>query len=156
MSNRRPIHPIFRTLAATLVATAACSTVHAPAPVHASAAAAGVTVTAPRGHRKVVVDRRRRVLLDGRLQISLEDGRAVTRPLWRRDGKALVFVQRKGAQLLAVAFFVEGRRTVVQQLPASRLRLSGSKAWKLFWISQQRVGIGPHEAAPRVVFITRS
>ena len=100
-------------------------------------------------------DRKHRVELCTSGQLALDGqripltGTLLGRPAWRRDGRALAFLQRSGAgmQLLIVLLDVDPLTPLVWSLPS----LTTGTLREVFWIGPQRVGIGEKMLVPRVV-----
>jgi hypothetical protein len=92
------------------------------------------------------------VFTDGRVRLNghhvlCREGQLLGAPVWRRDSRALAFLQRSTIGLrLHVLPDLEATRPLVWTIPALAERQS-----HLFWIAAQRVGVGPAALMPRVV-----
>jgi hypothetical protein len=103
-------------------------------------------VVAPDRTRFVEVFADGRVRLDGHHVLNRE-GQLLGVPVWRRDSRALAFLQRSPHGLqLHVLPDLETVRPLVWTIPALVER-----QLHLFWIAAQRVGVGPAVLMPRVV-----
>jgi hypothetical protein len=105
-----------------------------------------VNISSPDRRQVVEVNRRGRVVLNGK-QVRSGPGKALSRPVWRRDSGAVAFLQRShyGLQLVVVPE-LDPRHPLVWQLPSTADRLR-----KVFWISARRLGVGEKELVPRLV-----
>ena len=103
-------------------------------------------VTSPDRQQVAVVTRRGRVKVNGRL-VRSGQGQALGQPVWRRDSRAVAFLQRSrhGMQLVVLPE-LDPRHPLVWQLPSTASRLR-----RVFWISAKQLGIGAREMVPRLV-----
>ena len=98
-------------------------------------------------HRQVVqVTRTGRVKINGK-PVQSGPGTPLFRPVWRRDSRALAFLQRSphGTQLVVLPS-LDPRHPLVWQLPSTADELR-----TVFWISQRQLGVGATELMPRLV-----
>jgi hypothetical protein len=104
-------------------------------------------VHSPDGRHRIELGAAGRVHLDGRPLSSA--GKPLSAPVWRRDSRALAFLQRGevGLQLVVVLLDVDPWRPLVWSLPS----LAGSSCRHLFWIAPQRIGVGEKALVPRLV-----
>ena len=88
------------------------------------------------------------VLVDGRPVWSApQPARMVSAPVWRRDGRAVAWVERDGREtrLVVVSWIGSSPGALPWPLPALASRD------RVFWASSNRVVVGPHLLAPRAV-----
>jgi hypothetical protein len=87
----------------------------------------------------------------GRRLVRAERGK-VKSLVWRRDSRALAYLQRTELGLLLVVLpRLDSHRPLTWRLPAHAQDLS-----RIFWISDTRIGVGNRELVPRVVVSWRS
>jgi len=100
------------------------------------------------GQRRVAaVSRRGDVRVDGRM-VRCGSGRVVGQPAWRPDGGALALLQRSSRGLrLCVVLLEPGPGTpLTWWLPQQSEQLT-----RVFWVGQDRVGVGYRALVPRIV-----
>jgi len=103
----------------------------------------------PNGLHKALVTVRG-VMLDRHL-IRAERGKVKT-VVWRRDSRALAYLQRTDLGLqLVVMPRLDSLRPLTWRLPSHAQDLS-----RIFWISDTRIGVGARELVPRVIISWRS
>jgi len=117
-----------------------------PTPRRAAHPNASYEVTSPDRRKVVLVTGQGRVKVDGKL-VRSGPGKPLCRPVWRRDSRALAFLQhsRHGTQLV-VLHDLDPRHPLIWQLPSTADRLR-----KVFWISRRQLGVGANELMPRLV-----
>jgi len=103
-------------------------------------------VASPDGRHTAALTRRGRVMLDGRT-VRSGPGQALAGPVWRRDSRALAFLQRtaNGMQLVVVPG-LDAAAPLVWLLPSTAATLR-----KVFWISSRQLGVGHNEVVPKLV-----
>lgn len=103
-------------------------------------------ISSPDRQQVVTVTRQGRVRINGQL-VRSGAAQALGSPVWRRDSRAVAFLQRSrhGMQLVVLPE-LDPRHPLVWQLPSTADRLR-----KLFWISARQLGIGVQELIPRLV-----
>jgi hypothetical protein len=105
--------------------------------------------TSPDGSHKALITVRGVML--GRRLVRAERGQ-VKSLVWRRDSRALAYLQRTDLGLqLVVLPRLDSLRPLTWRLPAHAQDLS-----RIFWISDTRIGVGNRELVPRVVVSWRS
>jgi len=94
----------------------------------------------------VEVTERGRIRVDGRHVAG--GGKLTGGVAWRRDSRAFAFLARIGGglQLVVVPDLAEAAQPLVWPLPPV-----SDVATQVFWISAQRVGVGPKPLLPRIV-----
>jgi hypothetical protein len=87
------------------------------------------------------------VRVDGR-RVSAAGDQLLGSVVWRRDSRALAFLARgaSGLRLVVVPDLAETDPPLIWHLPPIS---DGARA--VFWISSQRVGVGPRPLTPRIV-----
>jgi hypothetical protein len=100
-------------------------------------------------------DHRHRVELRASGQLELDGrplagaARPLARPVWRRDSRALAFLQRgaTGVELRVVLLDDDPQQPLVWTLPG----LTAQSCREVFWIAPQRIGVGEKALVPRMV-----
>jgi hypothetical protein len=94
----------------------------------------------------VQVNDQGRIRVDGHTVAG--SGKLVGVVAWRRDSRAFAFLSRigSGLQLVVVPDLCEAGQPLIWPLPPV-----SDGATQVFWISAQRVGVGPKPLVPRIV-----
>lgn len=100
----------------------------------------------PNRRHLIEVNERGAVRVDGRLVPA--GGALVSAIAWRRDSHAFAYLARIGGglQLVVVPDLAEAGQPLIWPLPPV-----SETATQVFWISAQRVGVGPRPLFPRIV-----
>ncbi len=100
----------------------------------------------PNRRHLIEVSERGTLRLDGRPVAG--GGALVGTIVWRRDSHAFAYLARIGGglQLVVVPDLAEAGQPLIWPLPPI-----GEGATQVFWISAQRVGVGPRPLFPRIV-----
>jgi len=88
------------------------------------------------------------VYVDGR-RVRTSEGNAfvLAPPIWRRDGRAVAWIERSNGQARVVV--IDGVDNRVAPLPLTLPAVASDD--RVFWAGQQRIHIGPALLAPRAV-----
>ena len=88
------------------------------------------------------------VYVDGR-RVRTSEGNAfvLAPPIWRRDGRAVAWIERSNGQARVVV--IDGVDNRVAPLPLTLPSVASDD--RVFWAGQQRIHIGPALLAPRAV-----
>jgi hypothetical protein len=98
--------------------------------------------------RHVLEVARGQALLDGRpVWRASEQARVLSSPAWRRDGRAVAWLERDGAEARLVIIAEVERTTDALPWPLPAV----SRGDQVFWAARNRVVVGPHLLAPRAV-----